>query len=892
MAFAIWLHSLLLAAAVVKGTTETVPGATVPGAYIFEFHDGQDASDFYAEANVHATSRLNLTYSLFKGVSLQFNDVDTAQGKVASLSQHASVKAIHPIRSFSGPDARQRPTEFQSARDPAVIKRQQQTQDTHHPHVMTQVDKLKAKGITGKGVRIGVIDTGIDYTHPYLGGCFGEGCLVAYGRDLVGDEFDGSFKFPPKPDDDPMDCWGHGTSIAGILAGRDNSLGFGGAAQDVTLGAYKVNGCTGSIPSDILIAAFNQAYDDGSHIITASIGGPGGWADDFWSSAITRIVDAGVPCTLGASNDGQEGVFYGTSGGAGKRATSVAAFENIVIPATFYQDTYTIDGGSQANYLYVPDAERTAWDNVSLPLWSPYVSNFGSENGCDPYLAGTPDLSDKIVLVRRGECDFSQKADNAAAAGAKFMMLYNQSPGIINIPSITLGDGSPAIVGASLATGEFGTAWVEALRAGSEVIVSMTNPDRASRTVVDFPNPAGGHPWNFTSWGPNYDGTSKPQFGAPGANILELIPVSFGTYDVSSGTSLSTPLVAAIMALIGQVRGTFDPATLESLLSATAAPARWNTGSGAQPYLAPVAQQGAGLVQAFDAAYATILLSVSSLSFNDTDNYADQSFSIKNLGTEAVTYELSNIGAATAYTFSAGPDASPYPMDFPNDLVTEYAELIFSESKVTIPAGGDATIQVKAQPPNLDAARLPVWSGYVALNASDGSSFTLPYQGILGSLRNQTVMVDSTTDSVWMTTTDADSATAVPVPDNHTFVLPPPRTANGTNVTIAAVGFQLAFGSPSLRLWVVPLTPSVAENATEVLGGITTIGQIRAAPQLWQSRDRGSVAWDGQLNDDTYAPEGYYKIVAQALHIFGDENNLDDFDRAESLTFNLVYTEA
>lgn len=86
--------------------------------------------------------------------------------------------------------------------------------DTFSPHVMTQVDRLRADGVTGQGIRIGVIDTGIDYNHPALGGCFGEGCLVSYGYDYVGDDYDGMNRAIPDPDPDD-NCGGHGTHVAG-----------------------------------------------------------------------------------------------------------------------------------------------------------------------------------------------------------------------------------------------------------------------------------------------------------------------------------------------------------------------------------------------------------------------------------------------------------------------------------------------------------------------------------------------------------------------------------------------------------------------------------------------------------------------------------------------------
>lgn len=111
---------------------------------------------------------------------------------------------------------------------------------------MTQVDKLRAKGITGQGIHIGVVDLGIDYKHPALGGRFGPGCLVTTGYDFV----DG--------DAGPMDpCKGHSTHIAGIIA---NPWGFTGAAPGVTLGAYRANDYAGTVTDDTLVAGFNRGF--------------------------------------------------------------------------------------------------------------------------------------------------------------------------------------------------------------------------------------------------------------------------------------------------------------------------------------------------------------------------------------------------------------------------------------------------------------------------------------------------------------------------------------------------------------------------------------------------------------------------------------------------------
>jgi subtilisin family serine protease len=164
-----------------------------------------------------------------------------------------------------------------------------------------------------------------------LGGCFGAGCLVSYGTDLVGDAYDGNNKGVPDPD--PMDCGGHGTHVAGSIAAQSNPFDFTGASPGVQLGAYKVFGCDGQVSNDVLIAAYNMAYEAGSDIITASIGGPAGWSEEPWAVAVQRIVEHGVPCTVAAGNEGAVGLFYASTAANGKKVTAVASVDNTKTPA-------------------------------------------------------------------------------------------------------------------------------------------------------------------------------------------------------------------------------------------------------------------------------------------------------------------------------------------------------------------------------------------------------------------------------------------------------------------------------------------------------------------------------------------------------------------------------
>lgn len=172
--------------------------------------------------------------------------------------------------------------------------------DDYVPHVMGGVSKLRNQGYSGNGISIAIVDTGVDYNHPALGAGFGPGFKFSYGYDLVGDAYTGDNT--PVPDNDPMDCYGHGTHVSGrlffnryrqpeiilraclieklltkfpsgIIGASQNLFSFTGVVPNATLGMYRVFGCEGSVSNDVLIAAFNMAFEADADLITASIGG-------------------------------------------------------------------------------------------------------------------------------------------------------------------------------------------------------------------------------------------------------------------------------------------------------------------------------------------------------------------------------------------------------------------------------------------------------------------------------------------------------------------------------------------------------------------------------------------------------------------------------------------
>lgn len=681
-----------------------------------------------------------------------------------------------------------------------------------------------------------------------------------------------------------------------------------------------------------------EAYDDGADIITASIGGPSGWSEEPWAVAVSRIVDKGVPCTISAGNDGQNGLFYASTAANGKGIAAVGSVDNTVSPSLLANASYITLGTTGAQeqevaFGFAPGVPA-AWANVTLPLWAVNYNTSDPVNACAALPDDTPDLAGYVVLVRRGTCTFVSKLQNVAAKGARYVVFYN------NVPAGTVSvDGSAAsgIQAVAMVEASQGATWIEALSSGQQVTLAMTDPETAGKFLISAVRfvsffllqsvdvgcreltlgggrrrqqknntATGGTMSTFSSWGPTYEVDFKPQLSAPGGAILSTYPTALGSYAVASGTSMACPLVAAIYALLMDVRGTKEPTTLENVLASTAKPLSFNDGTTTYPLLAPAVQQGAGLVQVYDAAYTKTYLGASSLSFNDTDHLvAEANFTIFNEGTTAVVYTLRNVGAATGLTLASGGDI--FPASFPNELYDDYATLTFGPNgaSVTVPAGDEATVLVQATPPTgLDATRLPVYSGYLALDGSDGSRLSLPYIGVAGALQAATVLAP---DATYLTGSAVPATAADPIPavaEGHAFVLPPPPpnaastgappSYNASLVDFPQIVYSLALGTAVLRMDVVPLD---ADNVVaDTVLGVTTIGAVASTPMVYLPRNTADLpnvlTWTGRLAGGAYAPAGSYRLAVRALKIFGDRTVAEDYELVQTVGFSIRYLES
>ncbi|KAH4605240.1 hypothetical protein HBI70_057410 [Parastagonospora nodorum] len=849
----------LLASAVAAGSL------FVDRSYIVQVAPGGNVAEILSD--FPADIRLNLTSEIFSGCSITFRQgVNEAEELARLLAKDQVVQAWRNKR-IAGQDSKNVPI---APGVPAKLKSRQTfkrnpMKDTFSPHVMTQVDQLHAKGITGKGARIALLDFGVDYTHYALGGCFGKPeCLFPKGYDFTGNDYHGgsSDDDVPHPGPDPMDsCAGYGTHAAGIIAAQKNEHGFVGVAPDAKIYPYRVFSCDGSTSEDVLVAGFLRAHSDGANIISCSMAAQAGWSEYTNAVILSRMVAEGIIVTFTAGDDGNYGQFFAEDPAGGKGVAAIASFDNTVQPWLESRSRYTVNNGQVQDFRYAV-GEPAKWVRGKLPLWTPSSNPSGANVGCTPFPDTTPDLSEKIVIMRRGGCGFGDKLQNAIDKGAKYVMIYNNAPG-----AVSLQEGSFNLSAVGMVEAAIGENWVRALAAGKTITLDMSDPHDGPSQVVETPNTlTGGSVSSFSSWGPTYEADMKPQFGAPGANILSTFPVALGSFATISGSGRACYHAAGIYALLAEARGTYDPIVLQNLLAATAKPARINVNNVFGSSLAPVAQQGAGLLQAYDAAYAVTVLSASGLSFNDTVNLVDESFTISNTGHKAITYELDVISSATAYTFST----STSPDTFPGlKIDNSYATVHLSTYKTTVAAGGKQTIIVKVTPPRIDASRLPVYGGYIRLNATNGETLSLPYQGIVGDLSSHVVL----NSTALQTLRESPSGDFVPVtPQNSVFKL---SHKDQSSDDTPSLFFYLSLGSARIYFDVVSVG-----NQSRVIGEASEAWTYLARDYPYFFR------WDGRLKNHTAVADGDYKLRVRAARIIGKaERNL--YDVVESKVFSI-----
>ena len=385
-------------------------------------------------------------------------------------------------------------------------------------------------GYYGEGIKIAVIDTGVDHLHPDLFG-FGPGGKIVGGYNFVEDN-----KMP-------VDTNGHGTEVTGIIA-ADGQLK--GIAPNASIFAYKVSEDGESVSSDLIVKAVQQAINDDVDIINISLGV--NRTNSKIDQIVNKAVENGIVVVTAAGNDGPG---FGTIGSPGKNSKVItvgATYNNIT---SSFVATLKVE---EKQFQVLPMIGTALLDE---PIIEEIIfGKFGRERDL-----AEGSFSNTIVLVERGSdvkdeiVYFSEKENNVANAGGKAIVVYNNEPGIFYgelLHEFAAPNYQPKIPALSISR-EDGIFLKELLQ--NKTIATLNvfyNPDFVA---------------HFSSRGPVSPFYIKPDLVAPGAFINTTL--TDGKYNFTSGTSFAAPHVSGAAALLLQKNPDLNPEEIKSVLLTT-----------------------------------------------------------------------------------------------------------------------------------------------------------------------------------------------------------------------------------------------------------------------------------------------------------------------------------
>lgn len=818
-------------------------------------------------------------------------------------------------------------------------------------HDATQVTDLHSAplSLSGKGVRVALVDGGVDYFHPALGGGFGPGFQADHGWDFVGDDVK-----PPRvenPDPDPFgDCSDHATHTAGILYGNDSSqTGYRGVAPGASVELYRVFDCNGMSTSDVVVRAVLRAYERGVDLVNLSLGsGSRPFPDDPLSALVSRINRAGPTFIVtGAGNSGHDGTWSAAAPeGGGPDVFSVGAVDTARAFAVLRPARATVTRSDQSretrNLTWKPPS-WTAWWRSTFPETIPLImlqestgsmSHTAVDEACQE-LAPRPELyREKVVLIRRGGCTLKQKMQNLVRAGGQYVLIYNDRPGPPFELEVRL-DGN-GITGAGSLDLHTGEDLSSLLISGHQITLAMDANFSSPAIITSHATNAAtaGRASTFSTWGPSGEGHLVPALLAPGGAVLSTLPRRRGGWGVQSGSSMAVPYITGCIALLREAFPHLSARELAGRLVHAAEPVDFSDGgTGRKSYdgvLAPAWQQGAGRVNALRA-YRSSALSISTngLAFNDTEFQAEsRSFSLTNSGAETLRFDLSHQPAVTVLSLSEDPE-DRYPVPFSGQKGTQatdefletlrpglHAELSLSAQTISVKPGQTATVDVSVDilamsRPEL-AARCPLYSGFVKLTSLTPSTqpdLIVPYGGIACQVRGVPTLAVGRNTTFLAAATQEDVAMAAfrsrfagvqylnRTVAHHSFLLSksedPGAAGSYATMILPTMQVDLAMYTRAVRFELIAGHDHGHDGAVSEMEPVDLFSQSETVPVGGFGRvETVYKHWTGLLPNGSWTSPGEYRIRVSALRLFGDPGDPADYkDHFTTQPFRIAYEE-
>ena len=560
------------------------------------------------------------------------------------------------------------------------------------PKVWQRTDG-QGRQVRGEGVTVAVLDTGIDYNLDSLGGGFGREHKVVDGYDFAND------------DPDPMDDNGHGTHVAGIVAGNGSVTGV---APEATLTAYKVLGDDGGgLESDIIAGLEAAVAPDNPHradVINMSLGGPGDGREPIGLAA-TAATQEGVVVVAAAGNSGPAAGTVGTPAAADGVISVGASVSGVRVPKAYIETPqHQLLQSYRAVYSANPPEQPISGELVDVGRGTP----------ADYVRVG--DITGKVVAIQstiprsieQTSSFYLDQARQAEQRGAIALIGYIRSSGgplftdpgtaadtdaepdpLADVPLKTAASGDSFRMDQIVVLGIDALQWQELQRfmADGPVEIGITGEDITDRVAA------------FSSQGPTSRFTLEPDLVAPGVEIRSTWPTdqwAAGEFRLS-GTSMAAPHVAGAAALLQQLRPDDTVADTAGALVGSAK---------ALDDLGPKVQ-GAGRLDVAAAADVTVTSQPTSISMG----LADMSRDTVDANGSVRLVNHSDADVSVDLTAQQAPD-SP-------------GTTTVSPSTATIPAGGSVqvTVRVSADTPSTNTEI----AGWIQATVADAPDVRVPY---------------------------------------------------------------------------------------------------------------------------------------------------------------------
>ncbi|MBV7314154.1 S8 family serine peptidase [Shewanella sp. NIFS-20-20] len=552
--------------------------------------------------------------TLLNGFSAQLSVAEAAK-----LKNHPEVKGIYPVRYY------------------------QQRLDAANQLMGTSAlwQQLGGQSQAGSGIKIAIIDGGIIPEHPMFAGAGFDtpvGATDDYcaanpnfcnNKISIARWYQPDFAICADEHLSPRDYNGHGSHVAGIAAGNSvsadqsgHTIQLSGVAPGANLLIYKAlfsdSSCQGGVGSDsMLLAALEDAVNDGSDVINNSWGGgPGASPDNSPYQSVFRAAEAaGVLLVSAAGNDGAMGVSSIGCPACIDAGLAVANTSTGKIIANL------LTANDQQIAAVAADSGQPLTNSLSAPLIHAAVLDPNNRDACQAFAAAS--LNQAMVLVERGTCTFEQKAANVSQAGGQLLLTYNNVNGApfsmympaANIPGfmVSASDGQWLLNQHSS-----GTNISIALDAQTFIQPALADVVNASSSQGPVPNLA----------------ALKPEISAPGTDILSAN--GSNGFIQFSGTSMASPQVAGAGALLTALHPQLSVAAIKSLLVSSSQFDGLSTadGSPVTPFIT-----GAGRADLGQAAAAELSFDSLALVDNNCVIHCEFTLNIHNHGQQA--HELS-----------------------------------------------------------------------------------------------------------------------------------------------------------------------------------------------------------------------------------------------------------